>query len=170
MMAFKDGGAGASSIISLCVFAAVTITFIVVCGIYAFKNPDPAECWVIDGFPQLHGNATYPIDDVTIFNQPVNVHSLFVSWFIWGFWTCMTPIICCPLIIVPVFMGMEALTFLSAFCCGCGVTCSWLFWMIFGTVWRFGDMGKACTDDALVYLGYGLDSQDYYTESVDSVE
>ena len=32
---------------------------------------------------------------------------------------------------------------------GCGVGCSSLFWIIFGSVWRFGTMGSLCTRDAL---------------------
>jgi len=163
--AMKDSTGTGGTIISLicsCACLAGVITYMVYLGIYAFNNPDPEACWWTEG--DVHGSATEPI--VTGDAVAVNVHVTFVNWFVWGFWTCVAPCLSIPLFCIVGCLGMpQVLTALGGLL-SCGVGCSSLFWIIFGTVWRFGSMGKACSRDALTPIdaANNQSAEDYATQ------
>ena len=33
-------------------------------------------------------------------NEPINVHDVFVVWFVWGFWNAMIPLLMIPITII----------------------------------------------------------------------
>ena len=133
------------SLICSCACLAGVITYMVYLGIYAFNNPDPEACWWMEG--DVHGSAVKPI--LTGDAVAVNVHTTFVNWFVWGFWTCVSPCLAIPLFCIVGCLGMQTVLSGLGGLLSCGVGCSTLFWIIFGAVWRFGSMGSACTRDAL---------------------
>ena len=137
----RDSAGTGGTIISLicsCACLAGIITYMVYLGIYAFNNPDPAACYWTEG--AATGSATEipnPTGELVI----VNVHTTFVNWFVWGFWTCVSPCLAIPLVCIVGCMGMPTILSALGGLLSCGVGCSSLFWIIFGTVWRFGSMG-----------------------------
>ena len=66
--AMKDSTGTGGTIIGLicgCSCLAAAITYMVYLGIYAFNNPDPAACWVVEGTDATHGTIVDPTDGLT---------------------------------------------------------------------------------------------------------
>ena len=79
------------------------LTIVIYLGIYAFDNPDPTDCWYIDGLPQTF-LSEYEARQAALQqkleipdHEPINVHRVFVIWFTWGFWTIIGPFLVSPL-------------------------------------------------------------------------
>lgn len=158
-------------LICSCACLGGVITYAVYLGIYAFNNPDPASCFYVEGVTTASADqstvealaVSAGITDAVA----VNAHTVFVSWFVWGFWTCIAPCLAIPLFILTACMQMQTLTMALSGLLSCGVGCSQLFWIIFGSIWRFGGMGAACTRDAIAPMTEGADAKAYQT-SVDA--
>ena len=133
-----------------CVAAtACTVAPIVLCvyqGIYAFNNPDN-EAWlgVVPGgenklfADQEAGN----LDKAT---GLVDIHGRFVTWFLWGFLTSLSPLALGILFLITTLINPNL-----GGCCGafnaCAVGCSGLAWWITGIVWRFRADGAFVSGD-----------------------
>ena len=114
-------------------------TFVGYMGKYAYGNPD-LPAWY--GVEPIGGETLKPtaedFSDTAI--DVTNVHGKFLTWFIWGFWTQLLPMM--------TVTAAGLLTLLSAAlgqCVmglgGCALCCGGLFWWIFGMVWRFKQYG-----------------------------
>ena len=125
------------------------ITYQVYLGVYAYNNPDPTECWWAKGLDHSYTSETAAQLAAGADVELTDVHNKYVTWFVWGFWTSVSPCIAIPVIITLMCLGAEAIINFLAVAFGCGYACSGLFWFIFGIVWRWGKMGQASTRAAL---------------------
>ena len=63
---------------------------------YGYSSPDPAACWIIRGVNQASlskAEAIKKAEDAGISipaGYPVDMHKVFASWCIWGFWQNVT--------------------------------------------------------------------------------
>ena len=172
---FKNAVGGAGMCIQLlgclcaCGMLGGVITYFVFLIIYAFNNPDPAECWYAEGLTAGALTETAAITAATaagtIAPEAINTHVVFVSWFTWGFWTCVAPCMAIPLYCLLGCMRLPGLVPVLGGIVGLGTICSQLFWIIFGSIWRFSAMGQACTRDALPAQAEGVTDEKYQTDS-----
>ena len=65
MKASAGTGGTIIGLICSCGCLAGLITYMVYLGIYAFNNPDPAACWVVEGTDATHGTIVDPTDGLT---------------------------------------------------------------------------------------------------------
>ena len=162
------GGSTLASVISClcsCAMLGGAITYTVYLTIYAFSNPDPTDCWWVDGMAA--GTVSKTIAEsagaaLTPVMEPINAHSVFVAWFVWGFWTCVSPCIAAPVFIILGCMQLPQVVMVLGGLLSCGVSCSSLFWIIFGSIWRFGSMGQAVTRDAMGEQPEGVTDEDWF--------
>ena len=75
------------------VFAAIwLLTILVFLFIYAYKNPDPRSCWVADNIDTAELTKENIIQRAAAMDVqlgegfPVDMHTVYTSWFFWGFW------------------------------------------------------------------------------------
>ena len=80
------------SVIGTGLFVTITIYL----GIYAYKNPDPTSCWAVRDMDSTAKTKELAIlkavemgIDVTE-GYPMEMHRVFLAWFIWGFWAKVT--------------------------------------------------------------------------------
>ena len=166
------GGSGAAQAIScLCGLACLggLITYTVYLGIYAYNNPDPEECWWIKGLDvsqttSAAATAAGALSDPALTAEPVNVHLVYVGWFLWGFWMCISPCIAAPVLMTLGCVSMQATQVLGGLF-SCALGCGQLFWVIFGFVWRWGAMGQASSRDALPTQNEGELDDAYQTRA-----
>ena len=142
-------------LICSCGCLAGVIAYVVYLGIYAFNNPDPELAFSIGGqcygtqiaadaaWASLQTAGTVEADAVML-----NAHTLFVSWFVWGFWTCVSPCLAIPLFCILGCLGQPTIMMGCGGLFSAGLGCSSLFWIIFGAIWRWGDLAP-CTRDAI---------------------
>lgn len=137
-----QGGAvgGIISCLCGCGCLAASIALVVYLGVYAYNNPDPENCWWVEGATTTTLAVQAGQEDVS-----VNVHTVFVAWFTWGFWNSIAPCLIAPVVLIfqclsPKF-GMAVGGFL-----GCANCVSGLVWFIMGCVWRWGAMGTTATE------------------------
>ena len=121
----------------------IPIVFTVFLGIYGFKNPDKAA-WIVRTSPTA--------DEFSIFgtlaeakagpkeNEIVNIHQLFVSWFLWGFYLMLSPWAIAIITIITCFLH-ERVYQITFGLLNCLAGCAWLAWLIVGLVWRFNKYG-----------------------------
>ena len=121
----------------------IPVVFTVFLGIYGFKNPDKAA-WVIRTSPTA--------DEFSIFgtlaearagqkdSEIVNIHGLFVSWFLWGFYLMLSPWAIAIITIITCFLH-ERVYQITFGVLNCLAGCAWLAWLIVGLVWRFNKYG-----------------------------
>ena len=82
-------GALCGSTISLGIFITATVYL----GIYSYNNPDGEKCWVIKGLEQSTTTRNEAIATANALGldvpsgYPVEMHKLFLAWFMWGFWS-----------------------------------------------------------------------------------
>ena len=161
----KKGGAMGGILAGICGCACLAgaIAFVVYLGIYAFNNPDLPNGWTAEGLTQCYNTETGASVAATQAGlqdaELVNSHQVFVAWFVWGFWTTVAPCLAIPLFCIVGCLGLPTLTFGLGGLTSCGVGCSQLFWIIFGSIWRFGGL-SACTRDALT-AELGTDQEAY---------
>ena len=139
---------GIACLCALAMFGGV-ITYLVFLGIYAYNNPDPLDAWWGGDLTHSYTTELAAQTAAGVGVEVQNVHLVYVTWFVWGFWTAISPCIAIPVFITLGCFGVQALLQLIGAAFGCGYACSSLFWFIFGIVWRWGSMGKACTRGAL---------------------
>ena len=71
------------------------IVFVIYLGLYAYDNPDPENCFYIDGLDKTTPTKLEAINlaidrGIPIpTGYPVDMAHMFQSWFIWGFWDKM---------------------------------------------------------------------------------
>ena len=120
----------------------IPIVFTVFLGIYGFKNPDKAA-WIVRTSPTA--------DEFSIFgtlaeakanqnSEIVNIHGLFVSWFLWGFYLMLSPWAIAIITIITCFLH-ERVYQITFGVLNCLAGCAWLAWLIVGLVWRFNKYG-----------------------------
>ena len=153
----SGGAGGIISLICSLGCCAGAITMVVYMGIYAYSNPDPADCFWVEGLTQTSvtsagATASALASSIVIpEGQPLNVHLVFTTWFAWGFWSCIGPIIAGPVlaIIACLCKNQPMVTGILGGLTGCATCVSFLCWFIFGLIWRWGSMGQASTGAAL---------------------
>ena len=61
-------------------------------GIFSYKNPDPLSCWVVHDLHSAWKSKSDAIAradamDVDVTSGfPMEMHAVFLVWFLWGFW------------------------------------------------------------------------------------
>ena len=81
----------------VCSILVISLINLVVAGIYAFNNPDSAECWVLNGLerPALSREEITQVaeeHDIAVTDEIIKeYHQLFTMWFYWGFWLMLVP-------------------------------------------------------------------------------
>ena len=75
------------------VFAGIwLLTISVFLFIYAYANPDPKSCWVADNIDTTELTKENLIQRAAAMGVqlgdgfPVDIHAIYTSWFLWGFW------------------------------------------------------------------------------------
>ena len=90
---------------------------------------------------------------------PMEMHALFVAWFLWGFWANVA-ILALNVLLMPLgFMKKERTGMIlgSVFC---GFYCINTFvWLAFGGIWRFSKAGVVASGDKLERLYGTTDAQ-----------
>ena len=136
------------------VVAGVWTTALIYLGIYSYNNPDPRECWVVR---DLHSAWPNKIDavaradamdiDVTS-GYPMEMHQVFITWFLWGFWS-------------KIILAISLLFTGATYFCNdqCGKILLFLFgglysaqgivWLGVGAVWRYSKAGIVASGDEL---------------------
>jgi len=79
--------------------------------------------------------------------QPLDYHHTFVTWFCWGFWSFVF-----PLVMLPVWALIDKIescqgTFENIIGVMWGIDT--LLWTVMGAVWRFNAGGKVCSGDMI---------------------
>ena len=170
-MALGQGGVAIQICACLCslIFLGGAITYGVFLGIYAYGNPDPADCWWIKGLEQSRTSAEAALElgansNPIVTGVPIDVHAKFAGWFTWGFYTCIAPCLACPIMLCLALAKAQQLSMVVSGCVSCGVSISNLVWIIMGAVYRWGGMGKASTNTILeprANFGTDLDYEQY---------
>lgn len=148
-------------------------TITVYLGLYGYKNPDPQACWVVR---DLHTSSTTRNDVVSRANAmgidilegyPIEMHKVYVVWFLWGFWAHVATIVL-ALIVIPVILKKENLRFALGSCSCCLYSVNMFVWLAFGGIWRFSKAGVIASGDKLERL-YGMtDAQ--WTKSLEAAQ
>jgi len=144
-----------TAIVAAVVVAGVFTTATVYLGIYAYKNPDPLNCWVNrDVFiPSLTKeeatNVVKGLGVEPIEGYPVEMHKIYLAWFLWGFWAKIafaalivaTVAVCYKsysggLIVASISVGLYAVNS--------------IVWLIVGGIWRFSKGGMTASGDRLI--------------------
>ena len=148
-----------------CTILGSTIALVVYLGVYAYNNPDVTDCWYVDGMTVGETTAQAALDAATKQGleqmEPINVHQLFTAWFAWAFWTALLPCLCAPVITLVNCFQIQALDTLVQGAACLTACCSTLWLLILGAIWRFGNIGDACTEDALPLRKEGVSDDDW---------
>lgn len=82
---------------------ALLCTATVYLGIYGYNNPDPKSCWVVrdldTGFTtklEAEGRAK-AIEIEVVEGYPMEMHNVYLTWFLWGFWAKIILIVMCAI-------------------------------------------------------------------------
>ena len=144
---------GMCASLSCCfLFVALTLTL----GSYGMSNPDPNECWVIKGIDASATTRDGMVAKATALSKPVpegypiEMHSVYVAWALWGFWVNfifiainVTSMVLMSFNVIPVIaMITSALT-------ATGWVISSILWLVLGTIWRFSAGGSVAAGDKL---------------------
>ena len=129
-----------------------TVFFAVLLGIFAFNNPDPAECWFVEGMEVGTASRETAMEYAKLEGIEVseikNAHNQFVTWFTWGF------------INFAFMFTFDLIHRILHLCYGCRTawlhtimivlgTLSGFAWLCLGLHLRWGPIGEACTGEAL---------------------
>lgn len=127
-----------------CAVAPIVLT--VYQGIYAFNNPDN-EAWL--GVVPSGENKLYADQEAGNLDKAtglVDIHARFVTWFLWGFLTSLSPLVMGLLFLVATLINPNLGGCMGAFN-ACAIGCSGLAWWITGIVWRFRADGAFVSGD-----------------------
>ena len=121
-------------------------TATIMLGTYAYKNPDPLNCWVVR---DLHSGWTSKADAITRADAmdidvtsgfPMEMHEVFLVWFLWGFWAKVALFAAAALSLsvyqcspdVGKIVGIISITIYSL---------NSIVWLGVGAVWRYSKGG-----------------------------
>ena len=138
----------------LCIICCAYVTLLVFVGIYAYKNPDPTDCWYLAGMQVGMASEEAALADMPQdLGEPVNVHAVYTGWFTWLFWTLMVPVFGLATMITMTGIEVDAR---KIDCVGliyaCATCLSFIAVFVVGSIWRFSGMSKACTRDVFKAL------------------
>ena len=138
-------------------YSLLYVIFMAFLAVYGWKNPDPANCFFIDGLdaPALtkeliteqaaaKGVAVRP-------GYPIDMGHLFRSWFVWGFWgSIFTVAILAAAIPLHIYMVEKRnMIHLSSALCLAISLCNSSAWFILGLFWRFSQAGRVAAGEKL---------------------
>jgi hypothetical protein len=138
---FQAMGMCAQLCVGFCalIYCGVAITLVVYLGIFALDNPN-AEGWYgeVSDVPTMNSESWFASQDQAKVANLDDVHSHFVTWFLWGFINAIGTIgpmllfciPCCP----PIAACFQ--------CSGCA-------WWIAGMVWRLRQSGSFASGDIM---------------------
>ena len=143
-----------TAIVAAVIVAGVFTTATIYMGIYAYKNPDPVNCWVVRDVNQPALSKAAVIDLANKYGievtdgYPVELHKVYLAWFLWGFWAKLA------------FAGLIAVTFGVCFCSVQGglilasisvglYVINAIVWLACGGIWRFSKAGVIAAGDKL---------------------
>lgn len=158
-----DGCMKALGITSGVVLTVVEVLLTIGLGMYAFANPDPKQCWVVR---DLHSAWLTKADaiaradamdiDVTS-GFPMEMHAIFVAWFMWGFFAKVFLLTFCGLsFFVYLCRDKESENCSKVLCAK--ITSSiaigfyvvqGIVWLGMGAVWRYSKGGAVASGDEL---------------------
>lgn len=115
-------------------------------GIYAYKNPDPTQCWVVRDLASswtsradaLARADTMGIDVTEGF--PMEMHAVFVTWFLWGFWAKVALVISMAFGF-GVYKANPYLGKIIMFLTGGLYAANGIMWLGVGGIWRYSKGG-----------------------------
>jgi len=133
-------------------FAVVTIFQ----AVYTFGNPDPTSCWVVRDLQAasltregIIAKANSMGVDV-VEGYPIEMHKVYHAWFAWGFWANFL-----IMLANTTFWGLEKYYYMTKTALiGHGVAgslycLSSVFWLLFGSIWRFSKAGTVASGDRI---------------------
>ena len=134
--------------------AGVWTTAMVYLGIYAYNNPDPKECWVVRDLHSAWPNKADAVAradamdiDVTS-GFPMEMHQVYVVWFLWGFWSKVILAISLILAFSTSFCN-EYCSKIIVFLAGGLYSAQGIIWLGIGAVWRYSKAGMVASGDEL---------------------
>lgn len=159
-------GCMVAAVMTLALFGTATVYL----GIYGYNNPDPESCWVVrdldTGFKtKLETEARAKAIEIDIAEgYPMEMHKVYLTWFLWGFWANMILIIMGCISFLISYASENIKKVLDFISCGLYVT-NGAVWIAFGTVWRFSQPGQVAAGEK---LARNADvSDDAWTKSVE---
>ena len=139
--------------ITVIIYAVVMIYF----GVYAYGNPDPAECFFIDGVESTRRSRQAITDQAERLSvevrpgYPINMATLFRSWFMWGFWGSVFQVALVATLIPLCFLMKSQIPILNI---SGGILqgvlcCNNIAWFFLGFFWRFSRAGRIASGEKL---------------------
>ena len=144
-----------TAIVGAVIVAGVFTTATVYLGIYAYKNPDPLNCWITrDVFvPSLTKeeaiNAVKGLDVEPIEGYPVEMHKIYLVWFLWGFWAKLVFAALIAATVGVCYASYNGGLIVASISVGLYAVNS-IVWLIVGGIWRFSKGGMTAAGDRLV--------------------
>ena len=136
------------------------VTFFVVLTImlatYGFGNPDPNSCWVVKGMDSAATTRTAmeeraeTLGKVVPEGYPIEMHSVYVTWALWGFWTnfLFAGIFVASMLLMA-FNTIPMAAMFTSTLASLGWIVSTVLWLILGMVWRYSQAGMTAAGDRL---------------------
>lgn len=126
-------------------------------GIYAYGNPDPNECFFVDGVESTRRSRAAIIAEAGTLGvevrpgYPINMATLFRSWFMWGFWGSIFQIALVATLIPLCFVMKSQIPLLNitgGIVQGV-ICCNNIAWFFLGFFWRFSRAGRVSAGEKL---------------------
>jgi len=166
-------------VLGLCIFGVVVLLYsflIVYLGVYGYANPDPENCFYVDGVdtPGLTAESTEALateKGIAIrAGYPVNMAHLFRSWFLWGFWSHIVGLVV-QLVFLPMFFLFRVSSNIPhvSYMVFQGVNCCNLIaWFLLGFFWRFSRAGRIISGEKI--LKGTLEPEEWQAKLVEASE